>query len=64
MGHSPIADDILCIMQLNLVGDSRWCKIYNITLDIETLNQATLKVYMIFYLQSLALYPFVKDGAL
>ena len=41
--HSPDADDILCIMQLNLVGNSKRCKFENIALDIETLNQATLK---------------------
>ena len=62
VGHSPDADDIFMYYAIKF----GWVnlpkvKFENIALDIETLNQATLKgVYDICAI-SFALYPFVKD---
>ena len=62
VGHSPDADDIFMYYAIKFgwVGIEN-TKFENIALDIETLNQATLKgVYDICAI-SFALYPFVKD---
>ncbi len=62
VGHSPDADDIFMYYAIKfgwVTPDD--AKFDNIALDIETLNQATLKgVYDICAI-SFALYPFVKD---
>ena len=51
----------LCIMLLNLGVSLPKVKFENIALDIETLNQATLKGIYDICAISFALYPFVKD---
>ena len=62
VGHSPDADDIFMYYAIKFGWVSLpKVKFENIALDIETLNQATLKgVYDICAI-SFALYPFVKD---
>ncbi|MDX4065607.1 MqnA/MqnD/SBP family protein [Aliarcobacter skirrowii] len=62
VGHSPDADDIFMYYAIKFGWISiENTKFENIALDIETLNQATLKgVYDICAI-SFALYPFVKD---
>ncbi len=62
VGHSPDADDIFMYYAIKFGWVSiDNTKFENIALDIETLNQATLKgVYDICAI-SFALYPFVKD---
>ena len=62
VGHSPDADDIFMYYAIKFGwGSLPKVKFENIALDIETLNQATLKgVYDICAI-SFALYPFVKD---
>ena len=62
VGHSPDADDIFMYYAIKFGWvDLNKTQFDNIALDIETLNQATLKgVYDICAI-SFALYPFVKD---
>lgn len=62
VGHSPDADDIFMYYAIKF----GWVnlpevKFENIALDIETLNQATLKGIYDICAISFALYPFVKD---
>ncbi|PRM91968.1 succinate--CoA ligase [Arcobacter cryaerophilus gv. occultus] len=62
VGHSPDADDIFMYYAIRF----GWVnlpkvKFENIALDIETLNQATLKGIYDICAISFALYPFVKD---
>ena len=62
VGHSPDADDIFMYYAIKFgwvaLEDT---KFDNIALDIETLNQATLKGEYDICAISFALYPFVKD---
>ncbi|MDN5105743.1 succinate--CoA ligase [Aliarcobacter butzleri] len=62
VGHSPDADDIFMYYAIKFgwvsLDDT---KFENIALDIETLNQATLKGIYDICAISFALYPFVKD---
>ena len=62
VGHSPDADDIFMYYAIKFgwvsLDDA---KFENIALDIETLNQATLKGIYDICAISFALYPFVKD---
>ncbi|KLE09779.1 succinyl-CoA ligase [Aliarcobacter butzleri L354] len=62
VGHSPDADDIFMYYAIKFgwvsLDDA---KFENIALDIETLNQATLKGIYDVCAISFALYPFVKD---
>ncbi len=62
VGHSPDADDIFMYYAIKFgwvsLDDT---KFKNIALDIETLNQATLKGIYDICAISFALYPFVKD---
>lgn len=62
VGHSPDADDIFMYYAIKFgwvsLDDA---KFENIALDIETLNQATLKGTYDICAISFALYPFVKD---
>ena len=62
VGHSPDADDIFMYYAIKFgwVGIEN-TKFENIALDIETLNQATLKGIYDICAISFALYPFVKD---
>ena len=62
VGHSPDADDIFMYYAIKFgwVGLPE-VKFENIALDIETLNQATLKGIYDICAISFALYPFVKD---
>jgi 1,4-dihydroxy-6-naphthoate synthase len=62
VAHSPDADDIFMYYAIKFGWVTpKGTKFENIALDIETLNQATLKgVYDICAI-SFALYPFVKD---
>ena len=62
VGHSPDADDIFMYYAIKFgwVGIQN-TKFENIALDIETLNQATLKGIYDICAISFALYPFVKD---
>ncbi|MGJ0361350.1 menaquinone biosynthesis family protein [Aliarcobacter cryaerophilus] len=62
VGHSPDADDIFMYYAIKFgwVGIEN-TKFGNIALDIETLNQATLKGIYDICAISFALYPFVKD---
>ena len=62
VGHSPAADDIFMYYAIKFgwVGIEN-TKFENIALDIETLNQATLKGIYDICAISFALYPFVKD---
>ena len=62
VGHSPDADDIFMYYAIKFgwVGIEN-TKFENIALDIETLNQATLKGIYDICVISFALYPFVKD---
>ena len=62
VGHSPDADDIFMYYAIKFGWvDLNKTQFDNIALDIETLNQATLKgVYDICAI-SFALYPFIKD---
>ena len=62
VGHSPDADDIFMYYAIKFgwVGIEN-IKFENIALDIETLNQATLKGIYDICAISFALYPFVKD---
>ena len=62
VGHSPDADDIFMYYAIKfgwVTPDD--AKFDNIALDIETLNQATLKGEYDICAISFALYPFVKD---
>ena len=62
VGHSPDADDIFMYYAIKFGWVSLpKVKFENIALDIETLNQATLKVIYDICAISFALYPFVKD---
>lgn len=62
VGHSPDADDIFMYYAIKFgwvsLDDA---KFKNIALDIETLNQATIKGIYDICAISFALYPFVKD---
>lgn len=62
VGHSPDADDIFMYYAIKFgwvsLDDA---KFENIALDIETLNQATIKGIYDICAISFALYPFVKD---
>lgn len=62
VGHSPDADDIFMYYAIKFgwvsLDDA---KFENIALDIETLNQATLKGIYDICAISFALYPFIKD---
>ncbi|MCT7579751.1 menaquinone biosynthesis family protein [Aliarcobacter butzleri] len=62
VGHSPDADDIFMYYAIKFgwvsLDDANF---ENIALDIETLNQATLKGIYDICAISFALYPFVKD---
>ena len=62
VGHSPDADDIFMYyaIKFGLVNLPK-VKFENIALDIETLNQATLKGIYDICAISFAWYPFVKD---
>ena len=62
VGHSPDEDDIFMYYAIKFgwVGIEN-TKFENIALDIETLNQATLKGIYDICAISFALYPFVKD---
>lgn len=62
VGHSPDADDIFMYYAIKFgwVGIEN-TKFENIALDIETLNQETLKGIYDICAISFALYPFVKD---
>ncbi len=62
VGHSPDADDIFMYYAIKFgwVGIEN-TKSENTALDIETLNQATLKGIYDICAISFALYPFVKD---
>ena len=62
VGHSPDADDIFMYYAIKFgwVGIEN-TKFENIALDIETLNQATLKGIYDICAISFALYPFVND---
>ena len=62
VGHAPDADDIFMYYAIKfgwVTPDD--AKFDNIALDIETLNQATLKGVSDICAISFALYPFVKD---
>ena len=62
VGHSPDADDIFMYYAIKFGWVSLpKVKFENIALDIETLNQATLKGIYDICAISFALYPFVKD---
>ena len=62
VGHSPDADDIFMYYAIKFGWVSLpKVKFENIALDIETLNQATLKGTYDICAISFALYPFVKD---
>ena len=62
VGHSPDADDIFIYYAIKFGWVSLpKVKFENIALDIETLNQATLKGIYDICAISFALYPFVKD---
>ena len=62
VGHSPDADDIFMYYAIKFGWVSLpKVKFENIALDIETLNQATLKGVYDSCAISFALYPFVKD---
>ena len=62
VGHSPDADDIFMYYAIKFGWVSLDdVKFENIALDIETLNQATLKGIYDICAISFALYPFVKD---
>ncbi|MDN5100653.1 succinate--CoA ligase [Aliarcobacter butzleri] len=62
VGHSPDADDIFMYYAIKFGWVSlNDAKFENIALDIETLNQATLKGIYDICAISFALYPFVKD---
>ena len=62
VGHSPDADDISMCYSIKFGWFSLpKVKFENIALDIETLNQATLKGIYDICAISFALYPFVKD---
>ncbi len=62
VGHSPDADDIFMYYAIKFGWVSLpEVKFENIALDIETLNQATLKGTYDICAISFALYPFVKD---
>ena len=62
VGHSPDADDIFMYYAIKFGWVSLLkVKFENIALDIETLNQATLKGIYDICAISFALYPFVKD---
>ena len=62
VGHSPDADDIFMYYSIKFGWVSLpKVKFENIALDIETLNQATLKGIYDICAISFALYPFVKD---
>lgn len=62
VGHSPDADDIFMYYAIKFGWVTpNETKFENIALDIETLNQATLKGIYDICAISFALYPFVKD---
>ena len=62
VAHSPDADDIFMYYAIKFGWvDLKDTKFDNIALDIETLNQATLKGEYDICAISFALYPFVKD---
>jgi len=62
VGHSPDADDIFMYYAIKFGWVSvDETKFENIALDIESLNQATLKGIYDICAISFALYPFVKD---
>ncbi|MGJ0372821.1 succinate--CoA ligase [Aliarcobacter cryaerophilus] len=62
VGHSPDADDIFMYYAIKFGWVSLpKVKFENIALDIETLNQATIKGIYDICAISFALYPFVKD---
>jgi len=62
VGHSPDADDIFMYYAIKFGWISvDETKFENIALDIESLNQATLKGIYDICAISFALYPFVKD---
>lgn len=62
VGHSPDADDIFMYYAIKFGWISlEDTKFDNFALDIETLNQATLKGEFDICAISFALYPFVKD---
>jgi 1,4-dihydroxy-6-naphthoate synthase len=62
VGHSPDADDIFMYYAIKFGWvDLNKTQFDNIALDIETLNQATLKGIYDICAISFALYPFVKD---
>jgi len=62
VGHSPDADDIFMYYAIKFGWISvDEAKFENIALDIESLNQATLKGIYDICAISFALYPFVKD---
>jgi len=62
VGHSPDADDIFMYYAIKFGWISvDETKFYNTALDIESLNQATLKGIYDICAISFALYPFVKD---
>ena len=62
VAHSPDADDIFMYYAIKFGWVTpKDAKFENIALDIETLNQATLKGTYDICAISFALYPFVKD---
>lgn len=62
VGHSPDADDIFMYYAIKFGWvDIKNTRFDNVALDIETLNQATLKGEYDICAISFALYPFVKD---
>jgi 1,4-dihydroxy-6-naphthoate synthase len=62
VAHSPDADDIFMYYAIKFGWvDIKDTKFDNLALDIETLNQATLKGEYDICAISFALYPFVKD---
>ena len=62
VAHSPDADDIFMYYAIKFGWvDLKDTKFDNLALDIETLNQATLRGEYDICAISFALYPFVKD---